>query len=670
MPARVQIVVDVQSAGGGVLRAITSELGALGGLVEELTGKNVNWGNVAQQATQMIISGVKDALKVTSEYTEAVRDQMLISGQSADASSRFIQVLDDYQLSAEDAKTATRALTREGYAPTIETIAKLSGEYQKLTTVEEKNAFVQKNLGRTGQEWLNLLNQGPDAIMAMNDAVDKNLILTEANIQAYEDYRLTMDEFNDRVMALKVSIGNELIPVLSEMLDNFSASQRAAEIMVEQGLNPALTWSKEYKDALAQANAEQLAAAASASELAGELGIGAEVTAEATVNYKELIGSIQSAQSAIDSYKEKNVELAEQKRELLGTIEDLKNRGYREEGKAVQDVRAKIADLDKGLDANAKAHEKWAKQTIFSFAQARAAADGEISEGEGKVLIEIGQQLELFDAQTAEAMQNVNEAFSDLDVSDAEASVNAVRVALQELTSKPWTITVVADTSGVNLPSTAVTTSGSTEVSGPTVPTCFIAGTQILMSDGTTKNIEDIRPGDKVTSYHLSEAVVSTVEETFDFEADGYLLINGKLGVTPNHMIYANDKWIPAGELKTGDILTTPKGEGYVNSIEQVQGRVKVYDIHVTDEPHNYFAEGILVHNKQMGGTVYAGQPYLVGERGAEAFMPSQNGRVLGHAESLHALGLGGGGGQTNYFYGNVTLQVGEESAAGLLSVR
>jgi len=67
------------------------------------------------------------------------------------------------------------------------------------------------------------------------------------------------------------------------------------------------------------------------------------------------------------------------------------------------------------------------------------------------------------------------------------------------------------------------------------------------------------------------------------------------------------------------------------------------------------------------GGEVYAGNPVTVGEAGKETFMPSQNGRILGHAESLHAMSLGGG---SNYFYGNVTLQISEDAAGGLLEYR
>jgi phage-related minor tail protein len=46
--------------------------------------------------------------------------------------------------------------------------------------------------------------------------------------------------------------------------------------------------------------------------------------------------------------------------------------------------------------------------------------------------------------------------------------------------------------------------------------------------------------------------------------------------------------------------------------------------------------------SKAGGGTVQAGRPTLVGERGAEIFVPNSSGRIMNNADSQ---GAGGGGG-------------------------
>ena len=78
---------------------------------------------------------------------------------------------------------------------------------------------------------------------------------------------------------------------------------------------------------------------------------------------------------------------------------------------------------------------------------------------------------------------------------------------------------------------------------------------------------------------------------------------------------------------------------------------------------------GLMEH--QAGGPVYAGNPYMVGEAGPEPVIPAMNGRILGHAESLHAMTLGGGGGaKYGPFYGPVTLEISEEGAGGIMGIR
>ena len=238
MVARVQVVVDAQDATGGVFRALTSQMGAFGGLVEEITAKNVNWGNVAQQATSLVINGLKDAIKNTIQYAQEVRDLSLVSGQSAEDSSRFIQVLDDYKIGAEDAMAATRALTKEGLAPNIDTLAQLSDEYLKLSSAEERNAFVIKNLGRAGLQWTEILNKGSTAIKAQGDAVADGLRLNQKQLDQARELEIAQDALSESWEQVALSIGNQAIPVLTEAVDYINNTTRAIEIMKEQGLNP------------------------------------------------------------------------------------------------------------------------------------------------------------------------------------------------------------------------------------------------------------------------------------------------------------------------------------------------------------------------------------------------------------------------------------------------
>lgn len=605
MAARVQVVVEAKDATGGVFRALTSQLGEFGGIVEEITAKNVNWGNVAQQATQLVINGIKDSIAVTTQYAREVRDLSIASGQSAEESSRMLQVLDDYQLTAEDAKTATRALTKEGLAPTIDTIANLSSEFLKLTSVEERNAFVQKNLGRAGQEWLNLLNQGPEAIRAMNDAVSEGLILTDENIKAYEDYRLALDSWNDSIMAAKVSVGSSLLPVMTDLIDMTLAHTRALEIMEEQGLSTYhAVGTIGYQAALKAAMAEQEATravqdntnaldenAASLQEQEAALKANSESNklfidtlknvAQPLQDYRDGLAEIRTnfedSNFVLDLYRQKQAELRQSYAD--GQISTTAyNQATRDLSLAYKDGTFAANEQKTAVAGLAAEYEAAKNKIALSIVEMRLATDG-WTDAEVNAYLKVGQKLGQFDGQQVKAAQN---------------AINMANSLLA--TEQPFLH------AGKRAEEAAAMLYGFGE-----------------SAEGMTEAALDAAGGAGALKSSLNRLPPSGTSWEYNFAIN----VHGRVPNMPNH------------------------GESNLNAGVGYQS------------------------GQQMGGEVFAGQPTWVGEAGREPFLPAQDGRILSHSEALHALALGGGGGgRIGPFYGPVTLQIAEDSAAGIMGVR
>ncbi len=134
---------------------------------------------------------------------------------------------------------------------------------------------------------------------------------------------------------------------------------------------------------------------------------------------------------------------------------------------------------------------------------------------------------------------------------------------------------------------------------------CFLPGTKILMADGSEKNIEDIRVGDRIQTFESEKSnrlVTAQVLNTEEHVVTEYLSINGSLRVTPEHRVLVNGVWKTAGDIRIGDML---RGEGGVQisvvSIDRVRALVTVYNFHV-EHFHTYIADGIYVHNDKGGG--------------------------------------------------------------------
>lgn len=140
---------------------------------------------------------------------------------------------------------------------------------------------------------------------------------------------------------------------------------------------------------------------------------------------------------------------------------------------------------------------------------------------------------------------------------------------------------------------------------------CFTGDMPVLMADGSTKPIKDIKVGDRVltrTSLTNSELVSGRVTGTHGTEVAGYLIINGDLRVTPNHLLRVGNEWREAGSIQRGEMLVDQSGHGVpVRSIEWQLGKTQVYNLTI-DQYHTFFVGGVWVHNDKGDGGSGAGR--------------------------------------------------------------
>jgi hypothetical protein len=142
---------------------------------------------------------------------------------------------------------------------------------------------------------------------------------------------------------------------------------------------------------------------------------------------------------------------------------------------------------------------------------------------------------------------------------------------------------------------------------------CFIAGTRISTPDGFFC-IEDIRVGQSVYSYDEAsqQLVIGTVSRVFVHEdaAFGWLALSNQvqLGITEEHPVYLPEqrRYVEAQALRAGQELLlidenaeTPllRRQTIAQGLKLQESRVTVYNFSV-ERFENYFASGVLVHNK------------------------------------------------------------------------
>lgn len=169
---------------------------------------------------------------------------------------------------------------------------------------------------------------------------------------------------------------------------------------------------------------------------------------------------------------------------------------------------------------------------------------------------------------------------------------------------------------------------------------CFVAGTQVSMANGEFKNIEDVKIGDLLKTYDESTGAqtISPVTRALHHKAKlqplfTFHLSSGKK-VTSNdvHPFYvANFKrYIPAYRIhevwRPGDDLRFLAADGTevaILHIERREEEVRTYNLHVKSQydnvgmdsrfNHNYYAEGVLVHNVKADSGPGSGSCFVAG---------------------------------------------------------
>ena len=313
------------------------------------------------------------------KYAGSVRDVALASGTTAEESSKLLQVLDDFQIGAEDVTAAMKALKNNGMVPTIDTLAKLAEGYQAIQDPAQKLKFVYDNLGRSGTKFLNVLNQSPAALRAQGDEINKNLILTDQQIKQAEQARLAMDAWSDSIQGAKVALGGWVGSMIVANDNHTKAIEllKSEGVMVGRGVEN----TQAYRDALQQLENAELGATRSAEAHGAALdGDVTAMQAAATAADALKISNDDLISSAI-AQTDANKDFQKSQDDILAQITQLqakKGELYAWETDKRQEIDDQIEELKRKYDEDAQAFEDAANRKLVMMTLEKIAMlDGE-----------------------------------------------------------------------------------------------------------------------------------------------------------------------------------------------------------------------------------------------------------------------------------------------------
>ena len=155
------------------------------------------------------------------DYNKSVLDLADSVGTGTEEMSRLVQVADDFAISQTDVEVALQMMTKNGLQPSIENLAGLADELNAMEDPVDKAQKASKLLGRNWATLNPLLKVGGDEIRRLAAGVSDSLIVTEESVKASEEWRLQVDELNDTMQGFSMTVGMQVIPILTSAANAF-----------------------------------------------------------------------------------------------------------------------------------------------------------------------------------------------------------------------------------------------------------------------------------------------------------------------------------------------------------------------------------------------------------------------------------------------------------------
>lgn len=381
MAEKVEIIVTAKDSASQILRGISGSFAGIGNAVQMLTS-----GGAIEALTSEIINFGKESVDATVAYADEVRRLSQISGQSAEETSRLIQLADDYKISTGDLTVAMRKLTNEGLALNVQTLAKLSDEYLKLNPGQERAAFLMEKFGRQGVKFAEIMGKGGDEILRLNDSIDENLIITDKAVQQAREYEMAMDSWEEQTLKLQYAFGTKLVPVLTNGLDVLNEKldeQGAALGILTFGWDDLLEIMTKQPEALDSATQSYMAMAKAqkTSKKATDDGTGA--IDEQAASLEELskinlntIQSIDDVAAVEKDYNQEMMDIAAERIEVEAARAEEMSKGWQTNKEKVGEYDQKLRELDAKTAETAAKHKEATDKLILNNTLAALSVGG------------------------------------------------------------------------------------------------------------------------------------------------------------------------------------------------------------------------------------------------------------------------------------------------------
>lgn len=208
---------------GGLDRDITAFGTNLGSTSDLLNGLGINIPVSPMQAFGMAVQTgtnfIKEAVTEYADYVDEISKMSAFTGMTTESMSRLYQVADDLRIPINSLEMALKTMAQNGTVPSISGLQELSEKYLAIQDPLARAQFLTDNFGRSGQEMARIMLLGKDAIGQTTDAVEDWMIVTSKSKSDMEQYKQTIDKWDESMMSARFELATQVLPTLSNFMN-------------------------------------------------------------------------------------------------------------------------------------------------------------------------------------------------------------------------------------------------------------------------------------------------------------------------------------------------------------------------------------------------------------------------------------------------------------------
>lgn len=343
--------------------------------------------------------GYKKVLDKAVEYGDQVTKLKTITGQSAEETSRQIQLADDLRVEYDTLARSLQFASKKGVDTSIDGLMQLSNQYKNLAPGIERTKFLTDTFGKSGVEMAKILEMDSAALRKLADSQPEGLILNEQDLAELKAYNQALDQFSDTWSALLMSFGKSTVPFVTRAMGELNSNIEESGSFVGllrfgfDDLWRAATGGKaaitDETGAIEDMGDESLDASESLEQLAETQQQAEETAKRLSQTYGGLLSSMFTIQKEMDNYEKTTADLAKKDEELAAKKQQLTYEWYQQQAagkdteEAMLDYMKSIDEVTRAESENAQAkiqleedREKAAKQREYDLAKERLSVDG------------------------------------------------------------------------------------------------------------------------------------------------------------------------------------------------------------------------------------------------------------------------------------------------------